>query len=156
MYKQSKKRAYVKINMEDLFIQLDDLPDEILIMILKKLENSDALYSLIGVNKRLDTIVQDSIFTSYLELTAPLDDLKKFTDTVLDRFCLKILPKIHHKIQFLRLESSLMERILLSTNYPNLHALGLYDLASETAKDLFTGKPFSLTLSMINYMRILK
>ncbi|CAF4649203.1 unnamed protein product, partial [Rotaria sp. Silwood1] len=47
--------------------------------------------------------------------------LYRFTNTILDRFCLQILPKIHHKIQFLNLESSSMERILLSTNCPNLY-----------------------------------
>ncbi|CAF4846794.1 unnamed protein product, partial [Rotaria sp. Silwood1] len=31
-----------------------------------------------------------------------------------------------------------MERILLATNYPVSHNLGLYDLALEAARDLFT------------------
>ncbi len=35
IYKERKIKK-VKINMEDLFVQLDDLPDEILIIILKK------------------------------------------------------------------------------------------------------------------------
>jgi hypothetical protein len=36
----------------------------------------------------------------------------------LDRFCSQILPKIHHKIKWLNLESSIMNDILLCTNYP--------------------------------------
>ncbi|CAF3317912.1 unnamed protein product [Rotaria socialis] len=58
--------------------------------------------------------------------------------TILDRFCLEILPKIHDKIEFLNLESSSMKRILLLTNYSNLYGIGLYDIATEIAKDLFT------------------
>ncbi|CAF3286006.1 unnamed protein product, partial [Rotaria sp. Silwood2] len=49
--------------MEHLLVELNDLPDEILLMILKKLNSISLLYSLIGVNKRLDTIVRDPIFT---------------------------------------------------------------------------------------------
>ncbi|CAF1513326.1 unnamed protein product [Rotaria sordida] len=59
-------------------------------------------------------------------------------DSVLDRFCCQILREIHDKIHWLNLESSSMERILLSTNYPNLYRLGLYNLDIEKAKDFFT------------------
>ncbi|CAF1365370.1 unnamed protein product, partial [Rotaria sordida] len=104
-------------------IQFNDLPDEILMMILKKLHNSDVLYSLIGVNKRFDKIVKDSIFTNNLILTTSFNSLYQFTDTIIDRFCLEILPKINTSIQWLSVESSSMERILLATNYPNLHGL---------------------------------
>ncbi|CAF1486971.1 unnamed protein product [Rotaria sp. Silwood1] len=124
--------------MEDSLIQLNDLPDEILMMILKKLHSCDVLYSLIGVNKRLDTIVQDSFVTAYLTLTVSPYGFLNFTDPILDRFCSKILPKIHHKIGWINVESSSMERFLRSKNYPNLYSLGLCHLASETARDLFT------------------
>ncbi|CAF3980672.1 unnamed protein product [Rotaria sp. Silwood1] len=128
--------------MEDSLIQLNDLPDEILMMILKKLHSCDVLYSLIGVNKRLDTIVQDSFFTAYLTLTVPPYGFLNFTDPILDRFCSKILPKIHHKIGWINVESSSMERFLRSKNYPNLYGLGLCHLASETARDLFTASQY--------------
>ncbi|CAF4706171.1 unnamed protein product, partial [Rotaria sp. Silwood2] len=70
-------------------------------------------------------------------------------DPILDRFCLQILPEIHHKIKWLNLESSSIERILV-TNYPNLYGLGLYDVEIETALSLFMGKIFSSTLSKIS------
>ncbi|CAF3356207.1 unnamed protein product [Rotaria sp. Silwood2] len=126
--------------MEHSFIELNDLPDEILLIILKDLHNVKVLYSLIDVNKRLNTIVKYLISTKYLTLRTFFSDglLYRFTNTILDRFCLQILSKIHHKIEFLDLESSSMERILLSANYPSLHELGLYDLATKTPKDLFT------------------
>jgi len=159
--------------MEHSCIQLDDLPDEIILIILKKLNNCDVLYSLIGVNRRLDAIVNDSIFTRNLTLIPPLNKRfhtmennsifprsltlitpfnglsYQFNDTIVDRFCLRILPKINDKIQRLTVESSSMKRILLATNYPNLHTLGIYDLAPEVVHDVFSGKIFSSILSMI-------
>ncbi|CAF1458841.1 unnamed protein product [Rotaria sordida] len=39
-----------------------------------------------------------------------------------------------------------MERIILLTNYPNLYGLGLYNLASETARDLFTNESFLIRI----------
>ncbi|CAF3298072.1 unnamed protein product [Rotaria socialis] len=132
--------------MENSFIQLNDLPDEILLTILKKLPNTDVLYSLIGVNKRLDTIVKDSIFTRYLTLMTPCNDLSRITEPILNRFCVEILSEIRHKILWLNLELSSMDRILLSTNYPNLLGLALHKLIPEKASELFTGKIFSLIL----------
>jgi hypothetical protein len=133
------------INMDNLLIQLDDLPDEILLIIFKKLNNVELLYCLINVNKRVQNIVHDSIFTSRLTLLRYFS--KDYIYPLLDRFCSDILPEINHKIKWLSLESLTMERILLSTNYPNLYGLGLYNLTLETSRDLFTGKIFS----SINY-----
>lgn len=129
--------------MEDVSIKLNDLPDEILIFILRKLYDVDVLYSLIGVNKRLNTIAHDSIFTSHLTLTYFLDDITyPLSDPMLERFCSQILPSIHHKIKWLNLEPTSMQRIL-ATNYPNLNGLGLYCIDVENAACLLTGKLFS-------------
>ncbi len=133
----------VKIIMAHSLVQLNDLPDEILMIIFKNLDNDEILYSLIGVNKRLNTFVHDSAFTSHLTLMRRFSNnsIDPLSDTILDRFFLQILPSIHHKIQWLDVESSSMERIL-STNYPNLYGLGLYNLEIEKAKYLFTSKIF--------------
>jgi hypothetical protein len=128
--------------MNDSFIQLDDLPDEILIIIFKKLNKISTLYSLLGVNRQLDKIVRDPIFTSYLALCIRYTNGNSdpLIDPILDRFCSQILPEIHDNIKWLDLEPLSMERILLSTNYPNLYKLGLYNIQEEMAKHLFTGK----------------
>ncbi|CAF3225867.1 unnamed protein product, partial [Rotaria sp. Silwood2] len=48
-------------------INLLDLPNEILLIILKKLHNMDVLSSLLGVdNQRLDIILQENTFTNNL------------------------------------------------------------------------------------------
>jgi hypothetical protein len=44
-------------------IHLRDLPNEILIIILKKLDNIDVPYSLFGINnKRLDILIEDDVY----------------------------------------------------------------------------------------------
>ena len=57
------------MNMEDSCVELTDMPEEILLFILNKLTNIELLYSLIGINIRLDKILNDSIFTEHLTLT---------------------------------------------------------------------------------------
>ncbi|CAF5041222.1 unnamed protein product, partial [Rotaria sp. Silwood1] len=37
---------------------------------------------------------------------------------ILDRFCLQILPEIHHNIKWLDLESSSMKHVLRTAHYP--------------------------------------
>ncbi|CAF3863412.1 unnamed protein product [Rotaria sp. Silwood2] len=126
--------------MEHLSIKINDLPDEILILILKKLYNADVLYSLTGVNKRFNTIAHNLTFASQLTLFCEFDNvISRLPDPMLDRICSQILPLIHHKIKSLKLESTSMERILLATNYPNLNELGLYGVNVEKALSLFTG-----------------
>jgi hypothetical protein len=132
--------------MQHLVIQLDDLPDEILIHIFKKLRNVDVLYSLMGVNQRLNRIVHDTIFTRDLCLLEYLPDNKTssaLSNPILDRFCSKILPEIGHRIETLYLERTSMERILHAAIYPNLNNLSLCHIDSEAATSLFDGKIFS-------------
>ncbi|CAF4992515.1 unnamed protein product [Rotaria sp. Silwood1] len=108
-------------------------------MIFKKLTNIVILYSLAGIHKRLNQIVYDSTFTNHLSLMISMSNgyINPLLDPIIDQFCLRILPKIHHKIKWLDLESSSMERILLTTTYPNLTGLGLYNIHEETFTNLF-------------------
>ncbi|CAF0976795.1 unnamed protein product [Adineta steineri] len=136
--------------MEYSSLQLNDLPDEILMIIFKKLDNITLLYSLIGDNIRLNRIVCDSIFTNRLTLVnfvpqhlitaRPLLMYlpNPLSDPMLDRFCLQILPKIHEKVKRLDLELLSMERILRCTNYPNLSQITLYNIEIERALQLFS------------------
>lgn len=56
--------------------------------------------------------------------------------------CLKILPKIHNHVKSLNLEVSSMERILLSTHYPDLCKIALYNIDINSAIYLFNSKKF--------------
>ncbi|CAF2711367.1 unnamed protein product [Rotaria sp. Silwood2] len=119
-----------------------DLPNEILIMILKKLDNINVLYSLLDVdNQRLDMIVQGKTFTETLNFvsTTSLDDIVSIADSMLDRFCINILPRIGHNIKSLILESESIERILLTADYPNLTELKLLNFKDQIASCYFTG-----------------
>ncbi|CAF3824985.1 unnamed protein product, partial [Rotaria magnacalcarata] len=149
----------MQTTMEYSCVQLSHLPDEILMIIFKKLHNTSLLYSLIGVNKRLNKIARDSIFTNRLTLlrflSAPLIDfyglprylVHPLPDPIIDRFCLQILPEIHNQIEWLNIEPVSIGHILLATNYPNLSGLGLYNIQIETAVHLFSDETlFSCTL----------
>ncbi|CAF2924919.1 unnamed protein product [Rotaria sp. Silwood2] len=128
--------------MECQHIKLCDLPDELLLIIFKKLKNVEILYSLMDINKRLNQIVSDPIFTREITLmkqTTPVKLTSPLSDFVRDRFCREILPKIHDKIQWLKLETLSMERILLAVNnYSNLRQLDIFIMNTETDMQLFT------------------
>ncbi|CAM2717306.1 unnamed protein product [Rotaria socialis] len=105
------------------------------------MNNVEVLYSLKGVNQRLNKLVQDSTFTSRLTFVKRCSD--NFFDVfpcnmMLNRFCLQILPEVHDKIKWLDLESSSMRNVLCATDYPNLYGLGLYNINEESARCLFT------------------
>ncbi|CAF0870461.1 unnamed protein product [Rotaria sordida] len=90
----------------------------------------DVLYSLLDVdNQRLDIIAQENMFTNTLNfvLTTATDDIFSLNDTIVERFCTNILPRIHHNVKSLILDSVSMERILLAADYPNLTELKLFN-----------------------------
>ncbi|CAF1425397.1 unnamed protein product, partial [Rotaria sordida] len=127
-------------------IGLNDLPDEILMIIFKKLNNLDIFYSFHSVNQRLNEIINDPIFTSRLTFVKWSSD--NFIDllscnTILNRFCLQILPEIHNKIKWLDLESSSMKHVLRVAHYPNLDSLALYYIDEESIRCLFTDETLS-------------
>ena len=60
--------------MDSQAVQLLDLPDELLLIILKKLDAIDVLYLLFGLNKRLNKIVLTVAHTSQLFIMAQSSD----------------------------------------------------------------------------------
>ncbi|CAF3154678.1 unnamed protein product [Rotaria sp. Silwood2] len=129
-----------------------DLSDEILLIIFEELNNVEMLNSLMGINRRLDKILRDPIFSSHLTLMRSSSNglFHPLVDIMIDRFCSQILPQIHHNIKWLNLESLSMERVLLASDYPNLYGLGLYQINYDTILRLFSGKnPISLLFFQI-------
>ncbi|CAM4778704.1 unnamed protein product [Rotaria magnacalcarata] len=117
------------------------LPHEILLHILKKLDNISVLYSLFGViNKRCDSLLQDNIFTNTLNLltNSANDNSAPVVDRILDRFCIDILPRIHYSVKHLILESMSMGRILLTGTFPNLTHLNVFNFGQHIALNYFT------------------
>jgi hypothetical protein len=139
------------MNMKHRHIQLTDISDEILLLILTKLSNIEVLYSLIGVDVRLEKIASDPIFTSHLPLLKRSSNgvIKSLDDPILDRLYSEILPTIHHKIRWLDLEPLSMERVLLTVDYPNLHVLSLFNIEGDLAVRLFDGKHRFISIDLI-------
>ncbi|CAF5020880.1 unnamed protein product, partial [Rotaria sp. Silwood1] len=122
-------------------VNLLDLPNEILLKILKILNNIDILYSLFNIgNQRLDMILQEKTFTTSLNfvLTTSDDSVSSIADSIIDRFCISILPKINYDIKSLTLESKSMERIFRVADYPNLTELKLYNVNNHIISQYFT------------------
>ena len=142
---QKTKPLEVMIEVKCSLVELEDLPDEILLTIFQKLDNASVLNALMHVSRRLNTIVLDPLFTSHLALMKQMldDSIHPLSDSILDRFCSQILPEIHCHIKRLDLEPSSMERIFLAADYPNLCGLGLFGISIETAVCLVTGKRFN-------------
>ncbi|CAF1462802.1 unnamed protein product [Rotaria sp. Silwood1] len=111
--------------------ELNDLIDEILLLIFEKLDNLDILYSLHGVNKRLNNIIRDPLFTNSLNFVKWSS--KKFSSNVIfNRYCLQILPDISMKIKWFYIESSSAKHILRAADYPNLYGLALYNMKVQS------------------------
>ncbi|CAF1663866.1 unnamed protein product, partial [Rotaria sordida] len=112
-------------------VHLLDLPNEILFMILKKLENIDVLYSLLGTNnQRLEIIEQEQIFTNilnFISISQSTDEISSISGSILDQFCIDILPRIHKNVKSLIVESVSMECILDAGIYPNLTELKIFN-----------------------------
>ncbi|CAF4895161.1 unnamed protein product [Rotaria sp. Silwood1] len=132
--------------MNQYKINLLDLPNEILLIILKKLDNMDVLYSLFDLNnERLDKIIQENTFTNNLNfvLITLTDDVLSISDSRIDRFCKNILPKIYYNVKSLILNSLSMERILFAADYPNLNKLKIFNFNDTIVLRYFTIKsPF--------------
>jgi len=116
-------------------IYLLDLPDEILLMILKKLNNIDVLYSLLDINNgQLNFLAQENTFTNILKFVS-IDNI-----SIIDRFCIDILPRIHHNVKCFIFDSFCMRRFLLATDYPNLTELKILHFKQKFGVDYLTSK----------------
>ena len=126
--------------MNQFGVRLLDLPDEILLIILRKLSNIDVLYSLLYINdERLDILAKEKIFSNILDFVSfdPISSIDRFK---LDRFCIDVLPRIHENVKYLILKPDLMECILLPSDYPNLTKLKLFNFKQEFVLPYFASK----------------
>jgi hypothetical protein len=129
-------------------LHLLDLPNEILLIIFKKLNMVDVLYSLVGVNKRLDQLVLDPLYIRNLDMTSMTmksyyDRIYSIDKEVLDRICKNILPRIHHQVNELIVEQHSMERLFHTINYPQVNSLSLIDFEEEVLRKYLAGKLFN-------------
>jgi hypothetical protein len=132
--------------MNHLTVNILTLCDELLLAIFNKLNNIDVLYSLIGVNERLDRLARDITFTQSIDLVriSSNEHNHSKTKSILNRFCIDILPRIQHNIECLTLDSLSIDRVLSIANYPKLRKLTLVNLNYATAFCIFYGMLFEL------------
>lgn len=126
--------------MNGLIIRLLDLPNEILLIILKKLDSINVLYSFIDIGvERLELLAQSEIFTNTINLTSTdSGHICSVNNSILDRFCIDILPQIQCSIRYLIVEATAMERLALTDDYPNLTKLKIFQF-NKVVSHYFTG-----------------
>ncbi|CAF1288616.1 unnamed protein product [Adineta steineri] len=112
-----------------------DLPNEILFIIIKKLNIGDVIYSLVNVNERFVHLLFDPFYIQNLNIT--LMTIKSFYqrtfslhEQVLSNICENILPNIHDQVKQLTVEQHSIERIL-THNYSQLYSLSLVNFKEE-------------------------
>ncbi|CAF3672013.1 unnamed protein product [Rotaria sp. Silwood1] len=124
------------------FINILDLPNEILLTIIKKLNMVDVLYSLVDINERLNQLVFDPFYIHNLDMTmkSSSDDTSSISDQVLNRICKNILPRIHHHVNKLTVEPHSLKHILFNGNiYPQLFSLSFINFQEEMLYQYLTG-----------------
>ena len=125
-----------------------DLPDEILLIILKKLNMVDVFYSLGGVNQQFDRLVFDPVYiydldmTNIMTMNSVYDQTPSVNSQALFRICDKILPRIHHQIHKLTIDQYSMKEILVATDYPQLSSLSLINFRKRILLQYLTGMLF--------------
>ncbi len=132
--------------MNQYNVHILHLPNEILFLILSKLNNIDVLYSLLNIgNQRLDNIVQHPIFSkilNFVSISHSTDEVSSISTTILDRFYVDILPRIYNNVKSLIVESVSMEYILRAAYYPNLTELKIFNINKAIVSRYFSGKRF--------------
>ncbi|CAF1421913.1 unnamed protein product [Rotaria sp. Silwood1] len=127
--------------MEHEAVQLLDLPDEILLIIMKKLCSIDVLYSLLEVNKRLDKMARSLTHTKSLDFSSISSD-HQFLSVhypIINRFCNHILPQIHQNLEVLIVDQRWMEDILLTGQYSNIRMISIINCSPYTVYKYLAG-----------------
>ncbi len=126
----SKKEKH-SFDMEHPAVDLLDLPDEILLIIMKRITYAEVLYSFLGVNKRLDKLARSLTCTKCLDFSSisstPEFPFDNYNVQVVDRYCRFILPEIDQKLEELIINQWWMKDILFTGQYPNLRRISIRD-----------------------------
>lgn len=115
---------------------MSDLPNEILFIIINKLNIGDIVYSLLDLDERFAQFVYDPIYIQNLDITdMTMNSYYKRSfsvhEQVLSRICENLLPKIRNQIKKLVIEQQSIERIL-TFNYCQLYSLSLVNFNEDT------------------------
>ena len=135
--------------MNSLNVNIVDLPDEILLWIFKMINNIELLYSIMGINQRLDKAVSDASLTHSLDLTkiSCNDENNSSINEILVRFSTYILPRIRSNVVTLAVQSSMYHHIFRSITYPNLNKVTFDNIQLDMASQIFQSMLFYFALS---------
>ncbi len=124
-------------------LNIVDLPNEILLIIISKLNIGEVFYSLVDINERFVQLVLDPLYIRNLDMT--IMTMQSFynrtfsiDDQVLSRICENILPQIFDQVNKLTVEQNSIERIL-TVNYPQLYSLSFVNFKEERLFQYLTG-----------------
>lgn len=106
---------------------LFDLPDEILLIIVKELTMLEALCSLADVHPRLTRLVHDFLYIRHLDLTS----LTTYSEQVSSLLRQKTLPRIRDQVQRMVVEPYSLQDIIGAGSYPQLHSLALRNFKDQ-------------------------
>ena len=128
-------------------LNINNLPNEILLMIINKLNISDIVYSFIDINERFAELIINYLCIRNLDMT--IMKMKSFydrtfsiDDKILSRICDQILCRISDQINALTVEQHSIQRILHPTDYPQLYSLSLVNFDGKTLDQYLTGIVF--------------
>ncbi len=135
-------------NSNGTHLSILDLPNEILLIIFRKLNMVDVLYSLANVNQRFDRLVLNPLYIRDLNMTnmaskSAINQTFSIDNQVLSRIYEEILPRIYHQVNKLTVEPHSMERILRPMNYPQLYTLTLINFQKEILLQCLKGILFN-------------
>lgn len=101
----SLRKRTEKKQVSRYLVHLLDLLNEILLIILQKLNDLDVLYSLLFDinNDRLDILLQEKLFSNIINFGS-IDN-----HSHIGRFCVDILPRVRDNVKHLILRPILME-----------------------------------------------
>lgn len=138
-------------------INILDLPDEMLLIILSKLDMVDVFYSLVDLNKRFNQLVLDPLYIYHLNLTVKtsLNHNSPVDNQVFDQICTKLLPRIHYKVNKITVTPPSMKFIFNTVDYPQLHSLSLVNFQQETLLQYLTSIFSNFFFDLMNEVSIL-
>ncbi|CAF2094791.1 unnamed protein product [Rotaria magnacalcarata] len=138
-------------------INIIDQPNEILLYIFNKLNIIDVFYSLVGVNPRFDQLIFDFLDIDNIPCSFHqkyINDMSGI-DYILDKICLKILPRINKKIRKITIDPYSLKHIANVIDFPQLYSLSLLGYQIDTiSRDLPNGSISDLLMNKMTHLTI--
>ncbi|CAF4797385.1 unnamed protein product, partial [Rotaria sp. Silwood2] len=74
---------------------------------------------------------------NFVSISQSTDEISSIPGSILDRFCIDILPRVHQNVKSLILEPVSLECILRGGSYPNLTQLQIFNFNKAVVSRCF-------------------